>query len=406
MSHDGTGGLLIRPLQSAAEKRAAFALFRSAMLGLPDIGGADAEAEARYLEAGDGLGAFEGDALRAVTNGYASEVVLPGGARLPHLAVTHVGTAPGVNRRGYARALLSAQLRAAQAAGYPLAGLRASDARIYGRYGYGIASWSVRHDLDLTRTGLVTGAPDLPLRLVDPLVDLPLMRRIAEAAPSPRPAALKRWDAWWEMQAFRQRHSAGPFHAVVVGPPGAERGFLRFHTLADGPWFTASERRAEIDDFVAHDATTWRALIHYLASRDILHHVVFPTRPEDDPLPLLTDNPRALVISGRRDESWVRIIDVGLVLSRLALRDGSAIDLKVNDPILAENSRIWRIGTGYSGKVLRAEIETGDLASWVFGAASAAELQAAGRLYASDDVVYELDSRHPKGSKSHSGISF
>lgn len=406
MSHDGGLAPQIRPVKGAADQRAAFALFRSAMLGLPDLGQIEPEAEARYLDTGIGLAAWEGDSLRAVTNGYASEIALPGGAWLPHLAVTHVGAATGATRRGFARGLLTAQLEEARRAGFALAGLRASDARIYGRFGYGIASWSVSHELDLTRTGLVAAAPEESLRLVDPLADLPLLRRIAGADPAPRPASLRRWPAWWEMQEFRLRHAPGPHHAVVTGPPGAERGFLRFHTEADGPWFTAAERRVVIDDLVAHDAAAWRALIHYLFSRDILHRVIFPSRPEDDPLPLLLDNPRALQISGRRDESWIRILDPQAVLARLPLKEAAPLDLILTDPVFADNNRKIRLGAPGETRLQPVGIAISDLSGWIFGAVTGADLLAAGRLTGNLESVNEFDSFHPGGPKPWSGISF
>ncbi|NPD14871.1 GNAT family N-acetyltransferase [Xinfangfangia sp. D13-10-4-6] len=406
MAHDATPPVVIRDLISPDEKREAFALFRTAMLGLPDLGATDPGAETRYLESGAFLGAFEADRLRAVANGYASEITLPGGASLPHLSVTHVGTGIGATRRGFARSLLAAQLQRARAAGLPLAGLRASDARIYGRYGFGIGSWSVSHELDLTGTRPLPEAASTPLRAVDPLGDLPLLRRIAETEPAPRPARLARWDAWWEMQAFRLRHAPGVHHAVVVGPPGAESGYLRFHSDAAGAWFTASERRAVIDDFVAHDAGAWRTLIHYLFSRDILHRVIFPSRPEDDPLPLLIDNPRALQIAGRRDESWIRILDPETVLAALPVKSGLRIELQVKDPVIAENNRVYQIGDRNSAIFARISISVADLSSWIFGAVSAAALLVTDRISASADTVAALDSLHPGGEKPWSGISF
>ena len=48
----------VRALTSTQEKRQAFAQFRQAMLGIGDIGHADAKAETDYLESGSPLGGF------------------------------------------------------------------------------------------------------------------------------------------------------------------------------------------------------------------------------------------------------------------------------------------------------------------------------------------------------------
>lgn len=400
----------IRSLNGEEGRRQAFALFRQAMLGIPDIGRASAEAEALYLGGGDPLGGFEGETLRGVTNGYASTIALPGGGRVSHLSVTHVGVSPEATRRGVARQLLTEQLRRARAEGYVVAGLRASDARIYGRYGYGIASWSVRHELDIPRAGLAASVPREGLRLVDARESFALFRRIAATDPAPRAATLARWEGWWAMQEFRVRHGSTPFHAVVFGPEGAERGHLRFHVEPSDNWFTSPRRTVIVDDLIAHDDEAWRALIGHLFSQDILHRVVFPSRPVDDPLPLLIGDPRALEISGQRDESWVRPLDLNALLDARSYGGAQPVAIAVEDPLFAENAGTWAIGpqgTARSAATPEARLAIADLTALVFGAQTASQLAAAGRLGgASPETVERLGEIFATRRKPHSGISF
>jgi predicted acetyltransferase len=403
-------GLQIRTIESLEERRQAFALFRQAMLGIGDIGRTDPDAEARYLGDGQLFGAFDGAVLLGTVNGFDSGIAVPGGKRLRHLGVTHVGVAPQATRRGVARQLLVTQLRHARAAGYAVAGLRASDARIYERYGYGVASWSVRHELDLTRTELAVGTPREELRPVDATESFPLFRRIVDSEPSPRAATVTRWEGWWTIQAFRTRHGATPHHAVVFGAEGSERGYLRFHTEASDNWFASQSRTIIVDDLVAHDGEAWRALIGHLFAQDILHRAIFPSRPVDDPLPLLLKDPRALTVSGLRDESWVRPLDLETLLAARPLAHGRPVVIEVQDPILPENSGRWLLGDGHPARSNRpadARLAIGDLGVLIFGAYTPAALDAAGRLQGtSAETIAALEDLFHVGRKPHSGITF
>ncbi|MCM2475007.1 GNAT family N-acetyltransferase [Rhizobium sp. CG5] len=400
----------IRTLKGDGDRRKAFALFRQALLGIGDLGRSSPETEARYLAGGKPLGGFEGDDLRGVVNGYDSSIVLPGGGRVKHLSVTHVGVAPDATRRGIARQLLTEQLRRARADGYVVAGLRASDARIYGRHGYGVASWSVQHELDLSRAALAVSPPREGLRIVDVRDSFPLFRQIAEADPAPRPATLSRWDSWRAIQEYRTIHGPTPHHAVVVGPEGNERGFLRFHVESADNWFTSPRRSVVIDDLVAHDNEAWQCLIGYLFRQDILHRAVFPSRPVDDPLPLLLHNPRTLEISGQRDESWVRPLNLEALLVARSYGGSRQIAIAVEDEVFPDNRGVWSLGpqgAERSNSKPEAHVAIAELTTLIFGAQSAANLHAAGRIKtASADVTEQLDRLFATSCRPHSGISF
>ncbi|QBR41651.1 GNAT family N-acetyltransferase [Kerstersia gyiorum] len=179
----------VRPLDSEAERRNGFACFRQAMLALPDLGSIEPDMETAYLAHDRMLGAFDGATLLGVTNGYDSAITVPGGAQIRHLSVTHVGVTATATRRGIARQLLTQQLRQARDTGYAVAGLRASNAGLYGRYGYGVASWSVRQELDLAQAHPAIALPRTGVRPVDPSTAFPLLRRIAAAHPPHEPQA-------------------------------------------------------------------------------------------------------------------------------------------------------------------------------------------------------------------------
>jgi predicted acetyltransferase len=402
--------LEIRSLNGDEDRRKAFAIFRQALLGIGDFGRNSPETETRFLAEGKPLGGFEDDILRGVVNGYDSTISLPGGRRVRHLAVTHVGVSPDATRRGIARRLIVEQLRRARTEGFVVAGLRASDPGIYGRYGYGVASWSARHELDLTRAELAIATPREGLRIVDARESFPLFRQIADADPAPRAATLSRWDGWWAMQEYRTIHGTTPHHAVVIGPEGNERGYLRFHIEPSDNWFTSSRRTVIIDDLVTHDAEAWRGLIGHLFTQDILHRAIFPSRPVDDPLPLLLRNPRTLEISGQRDESWIRPLDLEALLSTRRFGGTRQVMVAVEDDLFPDNAAVWSLGpqdAERSSERPEARVAIAELATLIFGAQQASLLAASGRIQAvSVEVTEELDRIFATSHRPHSGITF
>ena len=72
---------------------------------------------------------------------YPFELSVPGGS-LPCAGVTAVGVQPTHRRRGVLRSMMDAQLRDVHERGEPIAALWASEETIYGRFGYGLASWA------------------------------------------------------------------------------------------------------------------------------------------------------------------------------------------------------------------------------------------------------------------------
>ncbi|MEE2033703.1 GNAT family N-acetyltransferase, partial [Rhodococcus chondri] len=130
----------IRVLDSEGELREAMDLFLTAMVGLPPGPTFPAGRVGDYLEAGRTLGAFIEGALVGTVDATSGSIVLPGGGRTRHTAVTHIGVLPTHTRRGVVSALVRRQLRDARSRGDVIATLRASEATIYERFGYGIAS--------------------------------------------------------------------------------------------------------------------------------------------------------------------------------------------------------------------------------------------------------------------------
>ena len=158
----------IRVLDSERDLVAAANLFRTAMIGFPPLAGLAPGQITTLLERGRTVGAFVEDQLVGTADAVTSGLTLPGGTIVGHAAVTHVGVLPSFTRKGVATDLMRHQLHDVAARGETVATLRASEATIYERYGYGVASSSQTIEVQTARAelrpGLGTGGP---VRLLD-----------------------------------------------------------------------------------------------------------------------------------------------------------------------------------------------------------------------------------------------
>src|ERR687885_174225 len=112
------------------------------------------------------LAAYEDGRIVGTTGIYTRELTIPG-AIMSIAGVTLVGVLPTHRRRGVLTALMRRQLDDVRAAGEPVAALWASEAAIYGRFGYGCAA---HHATVTLRTGGARLAPGLPDRAHRPAV--------------------------------------------------------------------------------------------------------------------------------------------------------------------------------------------------------------------------------------------
>jgi predicted acetyltransferase len=86
------------------------------------------------------LAAEEDGRLVGAAGAFSFAMTVPGGGAIPVAGVTWVGVLPTHRRRGVLNALMRRQLDDVVERGEPIAVLTASEASIYGRYGYGLAT--------------------------------------------------------------------------------------------------------------------------------------------------------------------------------------------------------------------------------------------------------------------------
>jgi predicted acetyltransferase len=338
----------VQPLETG-ELRAAHTLF-AASIHRPPADDAGWAASSRLYSPGRTFGVHADGALVATATSFPSRLALPGGSVLPMAAVTRVGVRADHTRRGLLTALMRAQLYDVAARGEPLASLRASEARIYGRFGYGVATRGrevrVRADPTLFR-------PDAPqggtVRLLQRDRIVPVLREVHERIALRSPGGITRTEGWWAVGAGRRVdvERSHVLAAVHTGPHGDD-GFAIAY-LGDAPGFT--ERSLDVPDLHAADVGATAALWRFLLGVDLVESVQAHLRPLDEPLELLLADPRACAVTGNEDETWLRLVDVPAALAARGYGAAEPVLLAVHDGFLEANSGVYRIADGSAERV-------------------------------------------------------
>lgn len=386
----------VRVLESDADLATAAALFRTSMVGLPPAPPLPEGRIADGFEPGMVYGAFVDGAMVGTANATSGTLTLPGGSAVPHIAVTHVGVSPTHTRRGVLTAVMRRQVRDAHARGVAVATLRASEATIYSRFGYGVASSSATLEVDVRRATLHPGAPaGGPVRLLSFPDAWDTLVRIHERTAAPRPGGISRSSYWWGSQARRAAVATGPLYVAVHGEPGRETGFVRYHPVDTDTWFTSDRRTVVVTDFFAQDADTHAGLLRFLLGLDLVDRIRFGAMPVDDPLPLMLTDRRAARVTAVSDETWLRIVDVERVLGERCFRGADALTVEVRDAVLPINCGTFEISADGARRTDAAPslvVDVAGLGSVLLGGTSWHALVAAGRVRADHvDVVVAAD---------------
>lgn len=397
----------IRVLHTPDELLASQQVFRAAMVGLPSLP-VTRDVVSTLREPGLTYGAYDGSTLVGTTDGGVGTLTLPGGAAVSHLAVTHVGVLPTHTRRGIVSALLRRQLRDARDAGHVVATLRASEAVIYGRYGYGVATSSVRAEVITARARLRDGvATSGTTRLVDREGALDRQAAILDENPSARPGFVSRLSIWWA--AHRLREDDKPVWVAVHSTDGRDDGYVRYRPTDPSQWWSGADRRVVVEDLHAPTDAVLADLLRFLLRLDLVDRITFPTLPVDTVLPLLVHDRRAVRLQSTSDETWLRILDVHAALTARNYGSGSPVTVTVDDDELPENAGTVEVGRDGVRRVDgpgAVRVHVRELAAVLLGGTSCRALATAGLVTGDADALAAADALFATDRAPFAGVGF
>jgi len=327
--------------------------------------------------------AFDGDEVVGGAGAFTFELSVPGGS-LRCAGVTMVGTYPTHRRRGVLSAMMRAQLDDVHARGEPLAALWASEETIYGRYGYGLASWV--GEVSIPREASAFAAPlerHGQARFVSQEEARALFPPVWEGLFAERPGVFRRTEAWWAARRLRvpDEEKAQPRRFVALEVDGETRAYAVYKV--EPRWDAGVPvGRLEVLEAIGVNAQATAEIWRFLLDIDWVETVRASLLPPDHPLFLLLARPRrARYRLG--DGLWLRLVDVGAALSGRAYAQDGSVVLEVRDRFCPWNEGRWRLAGGVAARTeepaeLALDVEA--LGSAYLGAVSFAELQAAFRV--------------------------
>ncbi|MQY38207.1 N-acetyltransferase Eis [Streptomyces sp. RB17] len=351
------------------------------------------DARRRQFVPGRWLGAVDGHRWVATFRSFAQELTTVGGGLVPADAISGVTVSPTHRRRGLLTQMMNRDLAAAKERGDVVATLIAAEYPIYGRYGFGPATWSTRWTVAVPRAGLDprwSGPGDGGrIDLVDGEDVRKLGPELFERFRRAQPGAVSRDELWWLVQTGVVRTHADwtePFYAVHRSASGEVEGLVAY--TCDEAWDGKQpDQTATVRGLIATTPAAERALWHYLCSIDWITKVESDFRGPDDLLPLHLPDPRAARIAEHGDWLWVRILDVVRALEARTYDGTGTLVLEVVDGAGMTGGRFRLEASPQGASCVPAgagsadlTLGVGELASVWLGGESLLRLAALGRV--------------------------
>jgi predicted N-acetyltransferase YhbS len=340
--------------------------FRACLLTtFGEDGDGDPDGDRRFralIAPGQAWAAFDRGTIVGTAGTLELELGMPGGGTLAMAGLTMVTVRPTHRRRGILRTLMQLHLDDARERGRAISGLWASEATIYGRFGYAPAVWDWVIEVTGARELEVAGGGD-EIEWLEPARAREVLPEVYARATAQRPGVLRRSATWWRERRFQEqgfvRRGASQRRHVLAVRSGAAVGYLAFRQRV-GQGYPVG--RLEIIELVGVDPRAIASLWKFALAVDLFPTVAWPHMPIDDPLVHLVSDPRA-VSRKHSDSLWLRIEDVAAVLAARRF-EGCAVT----------------VGDRTYGNGPAVEVAPRVLPALVMGGARATELAQAGLL--------------------------
>lgn len=306
-----------------------------------------------WFELGDYIGAFDGSDVVGVTERFPLEMTVPGGV-VTTACIGGVTVLPSHRRRGLLTEMMKRQLTAAHENGLPISALGSSEAPIYGRFGYGIASghehWKIdRHRTayrqDYTWNGSLKMVKSERAREVFPDV----YRRVA----SNRAGVIQPPKPWWD----------GLLKDPSERKPGQNANFYVEYIDSDVEGYAVyriKEGIVTVQQLMACSDAAYAALWRYCFDIDLIKTIEVWIRPVDDPLVWMLHDARALERKPY-DCTWLRLVDVPKALSsRTYAQDGELV-FEVRDDFCPWNDGTYHLTGDPSGATCKQTTKSPDI---------------------------------------------
>jgi predicted acetyltransferase len=334
------------------------------------------------------LAVFDGRQVVGTAGIFSYQMAVPGGS-LACGGVTRVGVAATHRRRGLLTAMMRRQVDDMHQRGEPLAALYASEAPIYGRFGYGLATYMADIEIQRSHAAFVNaGSTGGRVVMVDGPAAVDAFAQVWARVQPAQPGMLTLDARWWrnilaDLESNRQGFS--PHYRVVYEADGKPVGFALYRIKMD--WdATGPIGVLRVDSLIAASADAYAALWRYVLEVDLIARVTAEARPVDEPLRfLLADSrqPKTRIDDG----IWLRLVDVAQALAGRRYAVEGRLVLRVRDTFCPWNEGHYELNGGSTSAACDRcsddpdlELSAADLAAVYLGGNRFRTLHEAGRI--------------------------
>jgi predicted acetyltransferase len=360
----------------------------------------------------------DGDRIVGTAASFSFAMALPGGGSLPMAGVTMVGVLPTHRRQGMLRALMDALVDQALDREEPLAGLTASEATIYRRFGFGVAAGFQSLAVDVRRLGELVPPAARPvpgrMRLVTEAEAAVALPAAWERHWRRSPGELGRKPSWWPALAVdpeHERDGGSPrYVAVHDDADGQPDGFVVYRLSLE----RAGPRTLQVVDMAAADDDVEWALLRYLFDVDLVESVQWPAAPDGHPLPWAAADRRAVRVTAHGDHLWLRPLDMARCLAGRRYATAGGLVIEVVDEARPALGGRFRLDAGPGGADCERTtadadvvVAAPDLGSVLLGGVPWATLARAGRVEArTPGAAARADALFHVGRPPYCGTDF
>ncbi|MDE0451583.1 MAG: GNAT family N-acetyltransferase [Gammaproteobacteria bacterium] len=322
------------------------------------------------------------------------------GVALPIGGISAVGTLPEYRRQGLVRRIMTRAFADMRDGGRPVAALWASQAAIYQRYGFAMASALRSYAVDTVDIDFHDGDDgSRRVERLDVASGYELIKDVYVHFVADRMGYLHRAQPLWLHNAFEEREADGPVHIALSHGASGPDGYA-VYTLREGRRdHPTRTQEIGVRDLAWLSPDAYRSLWMYFKRHDLVGRVRWNSAPSDDPAIEYFLEPRLL--EARDNEGfWLRLVDVAAALAGRGWTTDGEISITVREDSLAPwNTGSYRLTvSGGTADVAPCptgtdiEISVKALASLYTGRRSARELSAWGLLNGNANAVQRADN--------------
>jgi len=316
-------------------------MFNGALNFDPNPMGADAERD--LFEAGRSMVARRGDEIVGTLGATTRRISVPG-AVIPAAHGCRGGVSPMVRRQGVLTRMMRKHFEDARELGEAITLCWASEARIYHRFGYGMATRRVGLNINTREAGIpateISGrlVPGTAAELRDSLV------KVYDSVYADHPGWSERSDKHWDYQLADlpwQSQGASSLRVLLhEGDQGVD-GYALWRVT--GEWTESGPvGQVRVQELVTTTAEAYTALWKFLLTVDLTRSVQVWSVGVDEPLFYWLGEPRQMGV-WMNDGLFIRVVDVPAALS--ARRYAAPVDvvIEVVDEFMPVNSGRWHL---------------------------------------------------------------